>query len=84
MDSSSILGGATNFITMIDVKEKLEEEGPIRKYGGIAPDGFELVHEYTLESLKDDKVWSDWKSGKVLLRELNNQSLSKEKNDLKD
>jgi hypothetical protein len=30
---------------MIDVKKILEEEGPMRKYEGIAPEGFILISE---------------------------------------
>ena len=42
---------------MIDLQKILEEEGEVRKFGGVAPEGFVLVHEKTLESLKDFETW---------------------------
>jgi hypothetical protein len=42
---------------MIDVKKILKEEGQVRKLEGNAPEGFVLVHEKTLEQLKNFDVW---------------------------
>ena len=37
----------------VDIKRILEERGPTGKLEGNAPEGFVLVHEDTLEELKD-------------------------------
>ena len=42
---------------MIDVKKILKEKGPLLKFHGNAPEGFQLVLEKTLEDLKDFDVW---------------------------
>lgn len=63
---------------MIDVKKLIKEEGIIRKYDGIAPEGFVLVHEKSLEQLKDFDVWKDWKNDLISLNELNKNSLRNE------
>ena len=47
---------------MVDVKKILEEEGVMRKYEGVAPEGFVLVHEKTLEQLRDFDTWKEWKN----------------------
>lgn len=60
---------------MIDVKKILNEEGPIRKYEGIAPEGFVLVHEKTIEDLKDFETWKSWKNNEISIKELNNKNL---------
>lgn len=59
---------------MIDLKKILKEEGPIRKYEGVAPEGFILVHEKTLEDLKDFDTWKSWKNDNVTIKELNNKN----------
>jgi len=56
---------------MIDVKKIIKEEGHIKKFEGIAPDGFILVHEKTLEDLKEFEVWRDWKHNEISIQELN-------------
>jgi hypothetical protein len=56
---------------MIDLQKILEEEGEVRKFGGVAPEGFVLVHEKTLESLKDFETWKMWKHNQVTIKELN-------------
>jgi hypothetical protein len=56
---------------MIDVKKIIQEEGHIKKFEGIAPDGFVLVHEKTLEDLKEFEVWRDWKHNEISIQELN-------------
>lgn len=56
---------------MIDLKKILEEEGEIRKFGGVAPEGFVLVHEKTLEDLKNFDVWKMWKNNETSIKELN-------------
>jgi hypothetical protein len=56
---------------MIDLQKILEEEGEVRKFGGVAPEGFILVHEKTLESLKDFETWKMWKHGETSIQEMN-------------
>jgi hypothetical protein len=56
---------------MINIKEILEKEGEIRKFVGVSPEGFVLVHEKTLEELKDFDVWKDWKNGLKSIEEMN-------------
>ena len=55
----------------IDVKKIIQEEGHIKKFEGIAPDGFVLVHEKTLEDLKEFEVWRDWKHNEISIQGLN-------------
>jgi class 3 adenylate cyclase len=56
---------------MIDVKKILEEEGQVRKLEGNAPEGFILVHEKTLEQLKDFDVWKSWIHNERTIKEMN-------------
>ena len=56
---------------LVNIKKILEEEGEIRKFGGVAPEGFVLVHEKTLESLKDFETWKMWKHNQITIKELN-------------
>jgi len=56
---------------MIDLQKILEEEGEVRKFDGVAPEGFVLVHEKTLESLKDFETWKMWKHNQITIKELN-------------
>lgn len=62
---------------MINVKKILEEDGVLIKFNGIAPEGFILVHEDTLEELKDFEVWKEWKHDKISIKELNNKHFVK-------
>ena len=63
---------------MVDVKKILEEEGPMRKYNGLAPEGFVLICEKTLEDLKNFEIWKEWKNGYITLKELNNKNFPDE------
>ena len=56
---------------LVNIKKILEEEGEVRKFGGVAPEGFILVHEKTLESLKDFETWKMWKHNEISIEELN-------------
>lgn len=58
---------------MVDIKKILEERGSVGKYEGIAPEGFVLVHEQTLEELKNFEVWKEWKHDDITIKELNNK-----------
>jgi hypothetical protein len=56
---------------LVNIKKILEEEGEVRKFGGVAPEGFVLVHEKTLEKLKDFDTWKRWKHNQITIKELN-------------
>ena len=60
---------------MIDIKKLIKEDGPLRKFDGIAPEGFVLVHEKTLEDLKDFEIWKNWKNNEISIYELNKQNI---------
>lgn len=64
---------------MIDLKKILEEEGEVRKFGGVAPEGFILVHEKTLEDLKNFDVWKMWKNNETSIKELNISNFDNQK-----
>lgn len=55
---------------MIDVQKILEDNGGLQKFVGVAPEGFVLIHEKTLEDLKNFDTWTSWIQGKFLLKEL--------------
>ena len=55
----------------IDIKKIIAEEGHIRKFEGVAPEGFVLVHENTLEELKDFEKWKSWKHNEISIKEMN-------------
>lgn len=57
----------------IDIKKLLEERGPTGKLEGNAPEGFVLVHENTLDDLKDFEIWKEWKNNQLTIKELNNK-----------
>jgi hypothetical protein len=61
----------------INFKEVLETIGPTGKLERNAPEGFILVHEDTLEELKNFEVWKEWKHDKISIRELNNKHFVK-------
>lgn len=56
---------------MVDIKKILKEKGNIIKFNGVAPDGFIMVHEDTLEQLKHLDVWLEWKMGRLSIEEMN-------------
>ena len=62
---------------MIDIKKILEEEGPMKKYDGVAPDGFILISEGALEELKVFDTWKEWKNDALSIKELNNRNFPK-------
>ena len=59
---------------MIDLKKLIQEKGLETKFSGIAPEGFVLVHENTLEDLKDFDIWKEWKNGNSSIEELNKKN----------
>jgi len=56
---------------LVNIKKILEEEGEVHKFGGVAPEGFVLVHEKTLEQLKNFDTWKSWKHNEITIKELN-------------
>ena len=56
---------------MVDIKKILQERGSILKFDGVAPEGFILIHENTLEQLKDMNVWLEWKMERLSIEEMN-------------
>jgi hypothetical protein len=68
---------------MIEIKKIIKEKGLIYKFNGLAPERFVLVHEETLENLKNKKTWLNWKNGIITINELNNKNFNDElsKND---
>lgn len=56
---------------MVDIKKILQERGEVGKFVGIAPEGFVLVHENTLEQLKDFDIWRKWKTNELTIKEMN-------------
>ena len=56
---------------LVNIKKILEEEGEVRKFGGVSPEGFVLVHEKALEQLKDFDTWKMWKHNQITIKELN-------------
>jgi hypothetical protein len=47
---------------MIDTKEIVEN-----RYKGIAPDGFVLILEKTIQDLQNFEVWREWKDNVIEL-----------------
>jgi hypothetical protein len=58
----------------VDIKKILEERGGVGKFDGVVPEGFILVHEKTLEDLKDFDIWKDWKNGLTSIKKMNNSN----------
>lgn len=56
---------------MINFKEILDKEGIEKRFEGCAPTGFVLVHEKTLEDLKDFEIWKSWKNEEISIKTLN-------------
>ena len=52
---------------MIDTKQIVEN-----RYKGVAPEGFVLILEKTIQDLQDFEIWKDWKNNIIEL-DLNNR-----------
>jgi len=57
-----------------EVKKIIKEEGHIRRFDGVVPEEFVLVHEKTLEDLKNMETWLDWKTDKISILDLNKKN----------
>ena len=58
-------------MSKINIEKILEEEGNVRRFVGVAPEGFVLVHEKTLQELQDFEIWREWKNGLRSIEEMN-------------
>ena len=58
-------------MSKINIEEILEREGNVRRFVGVAPEGFVLVHEKTLQDLQDFDKWKMWKNDEISIQELN-------------
>jgi hypothetical protein len=58
----------------IEIKKEIEEKGLTYKFGGVAPEGFILIHQNTLEDLKDFEIWKSWKNNLLTIKELDNKN----------
>jgi hypothetical protein len=56
------------------IQEKIQYSH-LHKYDGIAPEGFVLLPELTLERLKDFETWKEWKNNPSMLKELISEDL---------
>lgn len=65
---------------MIDIKKILDEFGQVKKFDGVAPEGFVLIHEKTLEELKDFDTWKDWKNGYRSIEKMNKDNFTRPDN----
>lgn len=60
-----------------NLKEYLENFSGLHKFGGVAPEGFVIIHEKTLEDLQDFDIWKSWKNNEVSLFDLNKKNFLK-------
>jgi hypothetical protein len=58
----------------IDIKKVIQEQGKTYKFGGVAPEGFILINEKTLEDLKDFEIWKSWKNKILTIKELDDKN----------
>lgn len=56
---------------MVDIKKLIEEKGLETKFQGCAPEGFILIHEKTLDFLKDFDNWKSWKNDEITITDIN-------------
>jgi hypothetical protein len=42
------------------------------RYSGVAPEGFILLHEKTIQDLQDFEIWKEWKN-KIIELDLKNR-----------
>jgi hypothetical protein len=64
-------------MSKINIEKILEEEGNVRRFVGVAPEGFVLVHEKTLQDLQDFEIWREWKNNVTSIKELNIKNFDK-------
>jgi len=66
----------------LEIKTYLNDHPEIRKFAGVAPEGFILVHEKTLMDLRDMDTWLDWKTGRKTIKEMNKKNFDLEEKTL--
>lgn len=66
-----------NQISSSDIMKMIKEDAIIRKFDGVAPEGFILVYEKTLEDLKDFEIWKMWKNNEISIKEMNKNNFNK-------
>ena len=64
-------------MSKINIEKILEEEGNVRRFVGVAPEGFVLVHEKTLQDLQDFEIWREWKNNVTSIKKLNIKNFDK-------
>ena len=47
------------------------------RYLGVAPEGFVLLHEKTIQDLENFEIWKEWKNNQISIKELNNKHFDK-------
>ncbi len=62
----------------INIKEILDKRGTSIKFAGCVPEGFVLIHEKTLEDLKDFDIWKNWKNDEISIESLNKLNFESE------
>jgi len=62
----------------INIQKILEEKGTSIKFAGCVPEGFVLLHEKTLEDLKDFDIWKNWKNDEISIEALNKTNFENE------
>ena len=63
---------------LINIQEILEQKGTSIKFAGCVPEGFVLLHEKTLEDLKDFDIWKNWKNDEISIEALNKTNFENE------
>lgn len=53
-----------------NLEEFLKKTKGLHKFGGIVPEGFIMLHEDTLEELKNFDTWKSWKNNEIKLMDL--------------
>jgi len=55
----------------INIQEILDEKGTSIKFAGCVPEGFIILHEKSLEDLKNFDIWKNWKNDEISIEDLN-------------
>ena len=65
-----------NYPSESEIMKMIKEESIIRKFDSVAPEGFVLVHEKTLEELKEFEKWMMWKNNDISIKEMNKNNFN--------
>lgn len=55
----------------------LKKTKGLHKFGGVVPEGFIMLHENTLEDLKNFDIWKSWKNNEIKLTDLDVKNFDK-------